>query len=336
MIPSESKPKEAKIVYSTSPHPPRHVRPLILAIVAALIAGNIAALTDLTSHPFANALWLASITFLVVTILFRLNITLGKIRYFAAHYKSIYWWSVVLAVGSLFTFTLLMYYMLSHPQPSVYGDAIKYLGVAMGLRAGEIELAPQLAHYYPIILALFVPLDPAMVDPLAAVRITQAALTALLGPLVYGIVRQLHGTRLAALTAAFVCWLYGPFYHAAGTPHMEAVYTLALVAAAWTTLRLRRGQIRPAIWTGAFAAFALLIRAYYTWYLVLLGGILGGDRVFQAWRARRSWATTVGTYNARVYSRPHPMVVGLDPPRRIGKCFYPNATTLLCLGAPGK
>ena len=202
----------------------------------------------------------------------------------------------MLGIGSLAVFALLIYYVSAYRQPLAYGDAVVYLDAAMRLRSGELGLTPQLAYYYPIFLALFVPLHQPWWLPLTAVQITQAALTALLGPLVYGIVRQLHGTRLAALTAAFVCWLYGPFYHAAGTAHMDAVYTLALVAAAWATLRLRPGRIGPAIWIGAFSAFALLIRGYYTWYLVLLGSILVGDRVLQAWRTRRSWAATVGAY----------------------------------------
>lgn len=202
----------------------------------------------------------------------------------------------MLGIGSLTTLAVLIYYILYYPQPLVYGDAIGYLDAAMRLRSGELGLAPQLAHYYPIFLALFVPLHQPWWLPLTAVQVTQAVLIALLGPLMYGIVRHLHGTQLAALTAAVVCWLYGPFYHAAGAAHMEAVYTFMLVAATWAMLRLRPGQAGPAMWTGALTAFALMVRGYYAWYLVFLGGVLGGDQVFQAWRARRSWAATAGAY----------------------------------------
>ena len=296
MTPTERQPQGAKHSYPDSWHAPYHIRPFLLAIAAALIAGNAAAETVVSSPALANALWYSSIVFLAVISPFCAMNALHRIHSFLRQPVSHYRWGVMLGIGSLAALALLIHYTLAYPQPLPYGDAWKYLDAAMRLRSGEIESASQLAHYYPILLALFVPLHQPWWTSLEAIQVIQAALTALLGPLVYSIVRQLHGTRLAALTAAFVCWLYGPFYHAAGTAHMDAVYTLALVAAAWATLRLRPGRIGPAIWTGAFTAIALLIRGYYTWYLVILGGILGGDRVLQVWRARRSWTTTVGAY----------------------------------------
>ncbi len=272
------------------------IRPFALAVAAALIAGIAAASMPTPVPPLANALWYSSITFSVVIISLLMMSTLHKIRSFTVQPVSNYWWKLMLGIGTLASFTSLIYYMLYQPQPLVYGDATGYLDAAMRLRAGEIGLVPQMVHYYPIFLALFVPLHQPWWTPLAAVQVTQATLTALLGPLVFGVVRQLHGTRLAALAAAFVCWLYGPFYHAAGTPHMEAVYTFMLVAATWAMLRLRPGQAGQATLTGALTALALMVRGYYAWYLVILGGVLGGDRVLQAWRARRSWAATAGAY----------------------------------------
>ena len=296
MISLERKPQRDRVSSPEVRHSSYRIRPFFLAIAAALIAGNATASMVISIPPFANALWYSTITFLVVMATFWTMSTFHEIHSFIAQDSSNYWWKLMLGVGSLATFVSLIHYILNHPQPLAYGDAAVYLDAAMRLRAGELGLALQLAHYYPLFLALFVPLHQPWWPPLVAVQVAQAALTALLGPLLYSIVRQLHGTRLAALTAAAVCWLYGPFYHAAGTAHMEAVYTLMLVTAAWAMLQLRPGQVGPAIWTGALTALALMVRGYYAWYLVILGGVLGGDRVILAGLARRSWIVTVGAY----------------------------------------
>ena len=103
-----------------------------------------------------NAPWCSSIVFLVVIIPFLVMDALHKIRSLLAQPISYYWWKAILGIGSIVALALLIYYMLVHPQPLVYGDARTYLGAAMAVRSGESCML----YNRPITIPFFLPCSP--------------------------------------------------------------------------------------------------------------------------------------------------------------------------------